>query len=322
MEFRLEYHPPSSSIKIDINDKLLLIGSCFTEHIHSQLKKYKFSTLQNPHGTLFNPFSIFKAIESYIKLNLPTEDDLFFQHGLWNSWDFHSSISHEDKFNALTGMIHQIKNGHDFLKTSDVLFITLGSAFVYELENKTIVANCHKVPSSVFYKRLLEPAEIINGFRSLLSILTSFNKNIKVIFTISPVRHLRDGFIENNRSKAVLIHAVDKIVQEFPLSSYFPSYELVIDDLRDYRFFAEDMVHPNYLATKYVWDKFCSSFINGRTRELMKEIEQLHQAFIHRPMHPHSDEHQQFKLKFKELAIALSNRFPELDFKQEIKHFG
>jgi hypothetical protein len=322
MEFRLEYNPSPSSIKIDINNKLLLVGSCFTEHIHSQLKKYKFSTLQNPHGTLFNPFSIFKAISSYINQDGPTDDDLFFQHGLWNSWDFHSSISHEEKFTALAGMTHHIKKGHDFLKTTDFLFITLGSAFVYELENQVVVANCHKLPSSVFTKRLLDPAEIINGFRSLFSNLISFNKNIKVIFTISPVRHLRDGFIENNKSKAVLIHSVDKIVQEFPMSSYFPAYELIIDDLRDYRFYAEDMVHPNYLATKYVWDKFCNGYINGRTRELMKEIEQLNQAFTHRPMHPHSDEHQHFKLKFKELAISLSNRFPELDFEQEIKHFG
>ena len=322
MEFRLEYNPPSSSIKVDINDKLLLVGSCFTEHIYSQLKKYKFSTLQNPHGTLFNPISIFKALDSYIGLIKPTEKDLFHQNSLWNNWDFHSKLSHEDKDKALSGMAHQIENAHDFLKTTDFLFITLGSAFVYQLENRDIVANCHKFPSSAFTKRLLEPVEILDGFQSLLSTLLSFNKNIKIIFTISPVRHLRDGFIENNRSKAVLIHAVDKIVQSFPLCSYFPSYELIIDDLRDYRFYAEDMVHPNYLATKYVWEKFCTGFMNGRTREVMKEIEQLNQAVTHTPMHPHSDEHHQFKRKFMELATTLAARFPELDFGQEIKHFS
>lgn len=322
MEFRLEYNPPSSLIKVDINDKMLLVGSCFTEHIYSQLKKFKFSTLQNPHGTLFNPLSIFKALDSYIMLNKPTEQDLFQQNGLWNNWDFHSKLSHDDKDKALAEMSHQIEKGHNFLKTTNFLFITLGSAFVYQLENHEIVANCHKFPSSIFTKRLLEPSEILNGFGLLLSNLTSFNKNIKVIFTISPVRHLRDGFIENNRSKAVLIHAVDKIVQEFPLCSYFPSYELIIDDLRDYRFYAEDMVHPNYLATKYVWEKFCTGFMNGRTREVMKEIEQLHQAFTHTPMHPHSDEHQQFKRKFKEIATTLSARFPELDFEREINHFS
>lgn len=321
MEFHLEYTPPSSAIKVDINDNMLLIGSCFTEHIYAQLSKYKFSSLQNPHGTLFNPCSIFKALKNYINQTKPAEEDLFLNNGIWNHWDFHSSLSHENKTKAMQLMGSHIDIAHTFLKSTNWLYITLGSAFVYQFDNKHIVANCHKLPASQFTKRLLDPHEIIDQFKLLHKSLKNFNENINIIFTVSPVRHLRDGFVENNRSKAVLIHAIDKIIQEVPSCSYFPSYELIVDDLRDYRFYAEDMVHPNYLATKYVWNKFCGAFVNGRTKELMKEIEQLHQAFKHKPMHPNSEDHQKFKDKYKELALTLSKRFPALDFKGEISHF-
>ena len=321
MEFRLKYTPVSPEQKIDIRDKILLIGSCFTEHMYQQLFNHKFSVLQNPNGTLFNPLSIFKSIDSYIRLDKPNENDLFFQNGLWNDWNFHSSLSHEQKSLALKGMCDRVEHANSFLEETDWLFLTLGSAFVYYNEHNEIVANCHKVPNTQFDKRLLEPNEIIEAFKSLHGRLKAFNKNINIIFTISPVRHLRDGFIENNRSKSILIHAVDKITREFSDCLYFPAYELIIDDLRDYRFYAEDMVHPNYLATKYVWEKFSSSFINGKSREVMKEVEQLNLALIHTPMHPNSAEHQKFVNKFRDMAISLSGRFPDLDFSNEIDHF-
>lgn len=321
MEFRLEYTPVSPEKKIDIRDNILLVGSCFTEHMYEQLSHHKFSALQNPNGTLFNPISMFKAIGSYISLETPGENDLFFQNGLWNDWNFHSSLSHEQKYLAFKGMVVNIEHAHNFLKGTDWLFLTLGSAFVYHNKQNEIVANCHKIPNTQFVKRLLEPIEIIEAFKSLYNRLKAFNKRINIIFTISPVRHLRDGFVENNRSKSILIHAVDKITREFSDCLYFPAYELIIDDLRDYRFYAEDMVHPNYLATKYVWEKFSSFFINGKTREVMKEIEQLNLAMSHKPMHPNSAEHQKFISKFSDMAISLSGRFPDIDFSKEIDHF-
>lgn len=322
MEFRLEYTPVPPLHKIDIRDKILLVGSCFTEHMHEHLLKNKFSVHQNPHGTLFNPVSIFKSIESYINVEVPHEDTLFFHNGLWNNWSFHSSRSHENKKLAAAGMRDHIERAHEFLKQSDWLFITLGSAIVYQTKDIEIVANCHKIPNTQFIKRLLDPLEIIQGFKSLYEGLIAFNKNIKVIFTVSPVRHLRDGFVENNRSKAILIHAVDRIIQELPNCTYFPAYELIVDDLRDYRYYAEDMVHPNYLATKYVWEKFSSAYIDGKSREVMKEIEQLNQAMSHRPMHPDSSEHKKFNEKFKNLCNSLTERFPDLDFSKEFEHFN
>ena len=195
-------------------------------------------------------------------------------------------------------------------------------SIVYEWEGREIVANCHKMPAAGFTKRMLVPEEIISTYLSIFGKLRQFNHDLNIIFTISPVRHLKDGFIENNRSKAVLIHAVDKLTQKHEHLHYFPSYELLIDDLRDYRFYAEDMVHPNYQATRYVWEKFCVAAINGRSREVMKDFDQLNMAYQHRPLHPDSTEHRKFKNKFKEIAQSLASRFPSIDLSREINHFS
>ena len=151
--------------------------------------------------------------------------------------------------------------------------------------------------------------------------IKSINPNIKIIFTVSPVRHLRDGFVENNRSKSILLHMVGELANNLDVF-YFPSYELIIDDLRDYRFYAEDMVHPNYQATKYVWSKFCTACIDGKSRELMKEIDQLNNAIQHKPMHPESNEHMLFIAKFKSMSLDLANRFPKLDWSKELAYFS
>lgn len=321
MNFRIEFDPAAFHIKMKIEDRVLMIGSCFTDHIHAYFKSYKFTCLANPHGTLFNPISIFNAIETYAQNKGTDEDALFNQNGLWNSWDFHSSLSHSDKKLALENMNQSINSAHLFLKETDWLIITLGSAFVYEYENQFIVANCHKVPTGKFSKRLLQIPEIEKRFEKMLFQIKSINPNIKIIFTVSPVRHLRDGFVENNRSKSILLHVVGELTNDLDVF-YFPSYELIIDDLRDYRFYAEDMVHPNYQATKYVWSKFCTACIEGKTRELMKEIDQLSNAIHHKPMHPDSIEHQQFIEKFKSTTLALANRFPKLDWSKELAYFS
>ena len=169
---------------------------------------------------------------------------------------------------------------------------------------------------------MLDPEEIISTYTKTIAALKQFNHNLNITFTISPVRHLRDGFVENNRSKSVLIHAVNKLTSQQDYIYYFPSYELVIDDLRDYRFYAEDMVHPNYQATRYVWEKFCTAAINGRSREVMKELDQLNMAFHHKPLHPDSTEHMKFKNKYKEITQSLAERFPSIDFSKEISHFS
>jgi len=322
MDFRLEFDPPSLSKKIDLSDTIMLVGSCFTDHVFNYLVASKFCAVQNPNGVLFNPDSIANTLSRYVQNKHVSSVELFEKNGLWNHWDFHSNLSCTSQKESLVRMNEAISSAHSFLKHAQWLIITLGSAYVYEMEGGQIVANCHKMPSSFFTKRMLDPEEIISTYTKTIAALKQFNHNLNIIFTISPVRHLRDGFVENNRSKSVLIHAVNKLTSHQDYINYFPSYELVIDDLRDYRFYAEDMVHPNYQATRYVWEKFCTAAINGRSREVMKELDQLNMAFHHKPLHPDSTEHMKFKNKYKEITQSLAERFPSIDLSKEISHFS
>lgn len=322
VDFHLELNPTGFHHKIKYGDQILLIGSCFTSHLYERFHAHKFIAFQNSHGILFNPISILNALNDCIDLKLVNEDELFMHQSLWHHWDFHSHFSHEHKAMAIAGMNQQIKDAHKFLKHANWLFITLGSAFVYDHQEKGIVANCHKIQADQFNRYLLDPNELKDRYNQFLLRLKEFNPDINVVFTVSPVRHLRDGLIENNRSKAVLLHAIDLICKVNPTVFYFPSYELIIDDLRDYRFYAEDMVHPNYLATQYVWDKFVSSCIEGKTQEAMKEVNQLLQAVKHRPLHPQSQDHLKFRQKFHLIAKELAKRFPSLDFSAEIEYFS
>jgi GSCFA family len=320
--FRLEFNPSPIPNKITIEQRILLLGSCFTNHIFDRLHLHKFHVVQNPNGILFNPLSIFHSLRQYLGADVIREEELFLHQGIWNHWSFHSSYSDADRSIALDKMNRSIRSANKFLQKTDWLFITLGSAFVYEHSTAGVVANCHKYPSDQFKKYLLDPSQIVNEFTRLMEEVQKVNRNIRVVLTVSPVRHLRDGFVENNRSKAVLFHAIDKITSQHAAVDYFPAYELIVDDLRDYRFYAEDMVHPNYLATQYVWEKFVETCIDGKTQQVMKDIQQLQQAFKHRPMHPNSTEHEKFRQKFKEMATQLSNRFPSLNFSDELNYFS
>jgi hypothetical protein len=321
-DFRLECTISPIANKITIEHRLLLLGSCFTNHIYDRLQLHKFDVVQNPNGILFNPISIFKSLHQYLDATVIQEEELFLHQGIWNHWSFHSSYSDADRTVALDRMNNSIAGANQFLQKTDWLFITLGSGFVYEHLSAGVVANCHKYPTDQFKKYLLDPSFIAHEFSRLMEQLKRMNNDIRVVLTVSPVRHLRDGFVENNRSKAVLFHAIDKITSLHAGVEYFPAYELIVDDLRDYRFYAEDMVHPNYLSTQYVWEKFVEACIDGKTQEVMKEIQQLQQAFKHKPLHPNSSEHQKFRQKFREIASQLSNRFPSLDFSNELTYFS
>jgi hypothetical protein len=201
------------------------------------------------------------------------------------------------------------------------LFITLGSAFVYELDNNEVVANCHKVPTDKFHKRLLSITEVATGLKNMLDELWIINPGIKIIFTVSPVRHLRDGFVENNRSKSTLLQAVHQLTDSNENIFYFPAYELVMDDLRDYRFYAEDMVHPNYAATNYVWEKFVPACIDESTQKLMKEINVINAAKSHKPFHPASEQHRKFLQTNLVKLLQLSKQHPYINFEEELSYF-
>lgn len=294
MNFHLEFSPKPFNTKIVHQNNLFLIGSCFSENIGSKFKQHKFSVLENPNGILFNPVSISKSITSYIENKQYSKVDLFYQNELWNSWEHHTRFSDVDLDVCLNRINASQQQAHQFIKTADWVFITLGSAFVYELENKSIVANCHKVPTDKFKKKLLSVEDVLAVLDNVMHRIFMHNPTAKIMFTISPVRHLRDGFVENNRSKAVLIQAVHHLVNKFNKLFYFPAYELVIDDLRDYRFYAEDLVHPNYAATNYVWDKLVDCCIDENTIQLMKQLNEINAAVNHKSFNPTTEAHQKF----------------------------
>lgn len=331
MNFHLAFNPRPFSTKINHRQKVLLMGSCFTENMGTKLKHHKFGVFENPNGILFNPISITKSLNSYLAPKKYIDADLFWQNESWNSWEHHSRFSNPDKEQCLNNINQAQQQVNQFLKSADWLIITLGSAFAYSIKSNfnlntagnagDIVANCHKVPTDKFNKILLPINEIIAALEQSINALLLFNPSIKIIFTISPVRHIREGLVENNRSKALLILAVHQLVESFGNVFYFPAYELVIDDLRDYRFYAEDLVHPNYAATNYVWDKFISTCVDEPTQKIMKEINEINAAKSHKAFNPASEQHKKFLLINFEKVKALSNQYPYINFEEEMAFF-
>ncbi len=323
--------PVSSSFRFSFEDPWLLVGSCFTEHIGDNLKQRKFNTLQNPHGILFNPMSIVKALYDYMQNVVYTEDDLFLYNDTWYSWFHHSRYAHQDAKAGVCLMNQSIQQAHQYLKNCKVLCITLGSAWAYYLSNKVmlgkrssfVVSNCHQLPDHYFERKLLVFEELKQVFVQLLHSLLIYNPTIKIIFSISPVRHAREGLVENNRSKAVLIQLVHDICDMFKEQAYyFPAYELIIDDLRDYRFYAEDLIHPNYLATQYVWEYLLSCFCSYHTLQAIKEIDDIHRAYMHQPMHQHSKAHRKFLQSYLEKTKQMQCKYPYIDFSKELDYFA
>jgi hypothetical protein len=323
---------------ISYRDRILLIGSCFTEHIGNTLEELKFSVLQNPNGILFDPISVCKSLISYVENKRYDHTDLFQLHEVWHSWQHHSRFSHIDREEALRKINASQQAAHDFLQQADWIIITLGSSFSYrliklsessqvsplggDLEGAGAVANCHRAPGQWFNKHLLGIDETITALDECYHRLLQFNPKLKIIFTVSPVRHIRDGVVENNRSKARLIEAVHHMVNKFDGLYYFPAYELVIDVLRDYRFYDIDMVHPNYAATEFVLSHFAESCIGKESQELMQEIKKIVIARRHRAVHPDTAGHRQFLESHFEKTKSLSEKYPFLDFTRELDYFS
>lgn len=323
MEFQLPISLGALPQPIRYGDKILLTGSCFTEHIGDALQDWKFNILQNPNGILFDVASVASSLLSYIQPRIYTVDDLIFLNELWQSWQHHSIFSGTDRDAVLASINASQQRAHAFLKEADWLIITLGSAFSYRLaEGGKAVANCHRAPGKTFVKHLLTIEEIQTALDGCLYQLRYFNPKLKILFTVSPVRHIRDGVVENNRSKARLLESVHHLVEKFDRLYYFPAYELVIDVLRDYRFYDIDMVHPNYPATQFVLEKFTEYGIEPAARPLMEELRKLVMARRHRPLHPATEAHARFRREQYEKAAGLARRFPFLDLSQELNYFS
>nr|WP_299073109.1 GSCFA domain-containing protein [uncultured Allomuricauda sp.] len=299
---------------IDYQSKLLLLGSCFVENIGDKLGYYKFQQVQNPFGILFHPLAIENLVERAIEGHFYQENEVFEQNGRWHCFDAHSDLSANTSEELLQNLNNALKETTQQIEQATHLIITLGTAWGYRhTDTKAIVANCHKVPQKEFAKELLSAELIQASLKRLIGLFESINPKAQLVFTISPVRHLKDGFVENQRSKANLITAVHQLKKEDDVS-YFPSYEIMMDELRDYRFYGTDMVHPNALAIDYIWEKFKWVWIAPESNVSMEKVEAIQKGLQHRPFNPDSEEHQKFKKSLQTKIAYLKERYPFMKF--------
>lgn len=316
MQFTTKIPIQKSNFPIDYDSKIMLLGSCFAENMGEKFEYFKFQTIVNPFGIIFNPVSLEKLIRRSIEKRKFTENDIFFHNELWHCYDVHSELSNSDKSFFLNSLNELINSTHQQLNDSTHIIITLGTSWVYRnIESNEIVANCHKVSQKQFIKELLTIHQIDESIENIISLVHSVNPNCKFIFTVSPVRHIKDGFIENTLSKAHLISAIHKIINHHPLpNTYFPAYEIMMDELRDYRFYGEDMLHPNQTAIDYIWIQFFQNYISESEFGLMNEICTIQKGLNHRPFNPNTESHQKFIDGLTQKMQLIKNQYPFIKF--------
>lgn len=320
--FRTVVPPVTLGIDLNHQHSSLCLGSCFAEHIGARLAACKFPTLLNPFGIVYNPVSISQSLERLLEDKPFSEKDLFEHQGIWHSYAHHSRFSDPNRSLALEKMNASFIEARPFLLNADRLILTFGTAHVYiEKTTNKVVANCHKVPQQAFLRRRLSVDEVVTSLKEVLPALKKANPALEIIATVSPVRHLRDGLIENQRSKGTLMLGLDALCQSFPFVHYFPAYELVMDDLRDYRFYDRDLAHPNDLAVDYVWKYFENTFFKEDTLALCNLIQRIHTSAMHRPFHPTSAAHQNFLKKELDRLSQIEVSYPMLDFQSERNKF-
>ncbi len=314
MKFRTEISIEPASFRIDHATRILTAGSCFAEEVSHYLKRLKFRVSGNPYGILFNPSSIARMLDELAAGKVYTESDLEWDGNLWHSFSHHGSFSGCDAGAVLSRVNEAARCGATALAEAGCVILTFGTAWVYERPGGVVVANCHKFPAGEFVRRRLEVREIVDTYERLLA---GPLKGKKVILTVSPIRHLKDGLSGNAFSKAILRVAAGMLAENHDEVVYFPAYEIVTDDLRDYRFYGDDMVHPSSQAVAYVCDKFSATFFSARTRELLSRIEKVIAGVGHRVMFPDSVAAERFRLAIRTSLQSLAQELPEADFKEE-----
>ncbi|MFI5171775.1 MAG: GSCFA domain-containing protein [Chitinophagales bacterium] len=321
--FRTEFSIDPLTGKIDYSSSLFFIGSCFSEHIAGKCGELKFNMLSNPFGIMFNPVSISTELRRHMSGIWVNDDELFNSAGIYRSFDFHGRCMHPDKEEALRLMNDAIRAGKIFLGKTSHLIITFGTSLVYQLNDSgRVVANNHKLPGELFTKVQLQPQQIIDDWSALIFDLKNKFPGIQIIFTISPVRHLRDGAVENLLSKSVLVTSVHTLRAAFDDVYYFPAYEIMMDDLRDYRFYEKDMIHPNEIAIDYIWNKFKDFCIDNKCTEIIREIESINNAMEHRPFFAETEEHKLFLSNMFERVQLIKKENPNLDLENELNYFS
>lgn len=302
----------TSRISIPHGKNLVFLGSCFSEHISKQCRMHGFSTMTNPLQISYNAHSLKRQVKYLLGEEMPDQDLFLNKENRIYHFDFHSFMFGETRADFLNKIKEQSKLLHAHLKKPIVLFITLGTAWIYEHNDKNaIVANCHKFPKHTFTKRLLSTEEIRESILEVHRLFTGFTET-EMVLTISPVRHLKDGFVENQRSKARLIEAVHQLVEEQPAMEYFPSYELVMDDLRDYRYYHEDMLHPNSTAIQYIWSYFKQAYMTEKTKNFATRALKIAQRSAHKPFNPNAPSFHEFVEKTELLRTQLMAECPDI----------
>lgn len=321
MELNTRIILPKAPFSLSYTDKLLLLGSCFAENIGRKLVDSKFRATVNPFGTLYNPCSIASALDILKSNRQYTPADLFLREGLYHSFDHHSRFSAADEQECLQLINAPLQALRKDLSAVNTVLITLGTSFIYHLkEDGRVVANCHKLPEKLFDRRRYTVAELTEVCDIIIRRLKDINPVMRIVFTVSPIRHWKDGAHENQLSKATLLLAIDKIQQNYPKEvTYFPAYEIMMDELRDYRFYADDMLHPSPLAVEYIWQRFCESYIDKTSREVMKDWEEVRKALNHRPFNPESEAYRKFIVQTLLKIERITQKFSSFDTENEIK---
>lgn len=319
MEFRTQIELPEKETEIRYSDQITLFGSCFAENIGHRLIQSKFRCEINPFGILYNPLSVGQALEQLLEKRVYTQDDLFYAYGTWHSWMHHSSFSATTADECLEQINSRIATASACLENSDVLIITWGTAYVYELNETGLpVGNCHKQPDSLFTRRRVSVEEIVLAYEYLIEELLRQTPHLRIVFTVSPIRHTKDGMHGNQLSKATLLLAIDKLSERFSNCFYFPAYELLLDELRDYRFYADDMIHPSSMAIQYIWEAFQTTYFRPDTLRLLKEWEEIEKALNHRPFNEHSEGYRKFLTQLVLRIAAMKEKFPYFETQKEL----
>jgi len=317
MQFTTPVPIPNTQNPISYNSHIVSLGSCFAVNIAAKLEYFKFRHLCNPFGILFHPLAIHEIIRKSVADEKFTVADIFYHNDLWHCFDVHSELSNSDKDKLLQNLNQLLEFTHEQIRNATHIIITYGTAWVY-YNNATAktVANCHKLPQSHFTKKILSVEKIQEAITDTIALISKTNANCSVVFTVSPVRHIKDGFVGNQHSKANLIAALHNILQAKGniALSYFPSYEIMMDELRDYRFYAEDMLHPNTTATDYIWELFSETHICADAKPAMHDVNAIQRALLHKPFHADSQSHKQFVSKVNQAITKLQEDFPFMRF--------
>lgn len=311
--FQTNVEIPPTDLTITYGDRIMTLGSCFAENIGGKMKQLYFDTEINPFGVLYNPVSISNSINMLIEPRPFTEVDLFQNRGLWQSFSHSSFFSATTAEKCLEAINERFDAAVDFLRETNFLVITFGTAWVYEeAKGGRVVSNCHKLPASSFIRRRLTVDEIVSDYSELVTRIKTLYPRLQIIFSVSPIRHWKDGAHGNNVSKSTLLLAIDALQNEFDHVHYFPAYEIQLDELRDYRFYASDMLHPSDVAVDYIWQRFSETYFDEATNRTKKELEQLQGDLSHRPLFPNSEEYEKFRRSTEKRKQELISKYPFL----------